>query len=477
MPVNRLFVASFGLACLIAPSLSLAQGGGGGGGGGGDRPRQRGGGGGGGGNGGGNQQPPGDRGGGPGGGGGGMGGGGFMRGFGGGDPMSPSIDSRELDHYGKSLSLTPEQKDMARTLFDGYQEQFRVKADEARAKMDKAREEARDSGDMRGAFQSMAPIMADLRASKQKMEDQFFNDFKAVLTPEQTAKWPALERERRRDKTMNVGRLSGERMDLFKLVEQQKYSDEVKTPLNPTLEQYGTDLDRELVNRNKVYDEVTAKMTQIGMDFQDHQDEMQKMLERGRDASVKVRELNRRYARQIEGQLPENLRSAWDKAVKEANFPDVYRQSGVSRQITSVLGFSDLTAEQKTSVDALNEAFTRDLDAANEKLAQATEKNEMTVTVDRLMRRFGGGDNSDDPTAEPRKQKRELETRTTESLHKLLTSEQVSRLPATNRGGGQGGGGNNDNQNPRPRRTGGGGDNGGDTPRRPNRGGGGGGGR
>src|SRR5262249_28104541 len=154
--------------------------------------------------------------------------------------------------------------------------------------------------DPRAAFQAIGTQMNDFRVVRQKMEDQFFSDFKAILTPEQTKQWPALERDRRRDKTMGRGLMSGERMDVIKLVEQSKFSDDVKAQLKPVLEQSSTDLDRDLVARNKVYEESMTKMTQMGGNPADNAGEYQKMLERGRDASVKVRDINRRYARQIE---------------------------------------------------------------------------------------------------------------------------------------------------------------------------------
>lgn len=447
---GRVLAAAVGLACLVSPALSLAQ----------ERegrqPPQR------------DRQPgqqQGDRGGDRRGGGGeqrgGMMGGGMggLRGmFGGGDPMSPSIDSRELDDIGRGLELAADQKELARGLFEGYQEQFRAKADEMRAKMEEMRNEARESGD-RGAFANIATQMNEFRVSRQKMEDQFFGDFKAILTPQQLERWPVIERDRRREKTISRGLMSGERMDVIKLVEQAKFSPEVTAQIKPVLDQYAADLDRELVARNKFQEEQAGRLQEIMGD----PERMQKVLEQGRDVSVRVREVNKRYARQIEAALPEEQKAAWTAAVKQASFPDIYRQTGATRQIAAAEGLADLTAEQKETITTLKQTYTRELEAANDKLATAQEQAEMTMTVDRIMRRFGG-DNAEDPTADARQAKRDLDRKTTESLQKALTPEQVERLPA---GGGPGGG----------RRGGEGGGNrggGGDDPRR-GRGGGGGG--
>jgi hypothetical protein len=404
----------------------------------------------------------------PGGQGGRGGGGGGLRGMfgGGGDPMAASIDSREIAQYAKTLNLSADQKDLAQTLFKGYEEQFRTKSEEMRTKLDEARQAARDSGD-NSMWQSIGEQMNAFRVSRQKMEDQFFSDYKEILTPDQLTQWPTIERTRRREKTMGRGLMSGERMDVIKLVDDAKLPDDVKATLAPVLAQYEADLDRELVARNKVYDENVTKFMAAMRDPTQNHDGLQKAFDQGKDASTRVREINKRYARQVEALLPESEHAPWEKAVKAATFPDVYRPSGTSRQITAAEGFSDLDATQKEGIKALEASFTHDLDAVNDRLATTQEQQESTMTVDRMFARFGrgpggqggagqggGGANSDDPMADIRQQKRDLERKASDSLKKILTPDQADRLPqgggnfgpgGQNNGGGnnQGNGGNN----------------------------------
>lgn len=388
---------------------------------------------------------------------GGRGGGGGLRGMfgGGGDPMAASIDSREIAQYAKTLNLSADQKDLAQTLFKGYEEQFRTKSEEMRTKLDEARQAARDSGD-NSMWQSIGEQMNAFRVSRQKMEDQFFSDYKEILTPDQLTQWPTIERTRRREKTMGRGLMSGERMDVIKLVDDAKLPDDVKATLAPVLAQYETDLDRELIARNKIYDENVTKFMGAMRDPTQNRDGLQKAFDQGKDASTRVREINKRYARQVEALLPESEHASWEKAVKEATFPDVYRTTGASRQITAAEGFSDLDATQKDGIKALKASYSHELDTVNDRLATAQEQLESSMTVDRMFARFGrgpggpgggqggaggggGGANQDDPTADVRQQKRDLDRKITDNLKKILTPEQADRLPQGGGGGGPGG--------------------------------------
>ncbi len=220
------------------------------------------------------------------------------------------------------------------------------------------------------------------------------------------------------------------------------------------------------------------------------------MLKQSREASVKVREVNRRYARQVQDLLPDDKKAAFDHAFKQASFPNVYRQSQSDRQIVAAQGFADLTEEQKTAIAALKESHARDEAAAQERLAAAMEENEMKMTAEQLMRRFGGGmmgggrggqggpgggggaggqnggrgGNNNNPGAgrgnqggggaaggqgggrggpqeegvvgELRAKSRELDKNASESLKKILRPEQVDRLPQQEDRGGGGGGDN-----------------------------------
>jgi hypothetical protein len=367
--------------------------------------------------------------------------GGGFGGFGGmGDMMNAPVNSREIDRYGQMLKLSADQKTVVKELFDGLQEDFRGRADAVQEQIDKAREQARD-GDNSG-FMAMRDTMTKFREERATLEKTFLQDFQAVLTPEQQALWPKVERVRRRDTTINRGLMAGERVNLFEIVEESKLPSDVMTQVTPILDQYEVDLDRVLIERNKVQEEGIATFTRGGFGRQGEPPDMEKMqkaFNEGREASVKVRDTNRRYAKQIEGVLPEERKAAFDAAVKEASFPDVYRPSQVTRQITSVSGFADITADQKQQLSDLKEQYARESSPLADKLATAQEEQQMKMSAQDMMQMFRG--EQEGPVADLRRQRRELDRAFGEKLKAILTPEQVERLPQQDdRGGGPGGG-------------------------------------
>jgi Spy/CpxP family protein refolding chaperone len=421
--------------------------------------------------------------------------GGGRGGFGGGGGMfgGPSINSRDLDRYQDMLSLTRDQRDTVKALFEGYQEQSRTTGQDLRDKMADMREQMRDGGGDASSRRAMAEAMTSMRTQREKMEASFFSDVQAILTPEQAALWPKVERTRRREQYINRGLMSGERADIIRIIDEQSLTADAKAKLTPVLDQYEVDLDRELAARVKLFDSNMAKVMELmsaGNDPAQMGDKLQGMLKETRDASIRVREVNRKAARQIEDLLPDDKKASFHKAFKEASFPSVYRPTGASRQIAAATGFADLTEEQKTAIAALKEKHASESAAMEEQLAKAIEDNEMNLTADQLMRRFGGGrgaqgqnqgqnnqgnrraeagqqgergrrdrqadnnarggDNNvraggrfqeEGPVGELRQKARDLDRTTQENLKQILRPEQVDRLPEIDRGGDRNGGG------------------------------------
>jgi hypothetical protein len=401
-----------------------------------------------------------------------MGGGmmGMFGGMGGRGGMDPTYTSRDLDRAGEMLGFDAAQKEAAKTFLDSYQTAFTEESAKFQKVMEKAREAFREDQDP-AAWEGMRKAGEELAAARKKLDAEFVDNLKALSTEEQKAKWPKYERTQRREAGLDRGAfLSGERVNLITIVEKMELSTEAKAGLGSVLEQYETDLDRELVNRQKVQEELQADAQKLFGNMRGFRDiqnldtgKIDELITKGREASVRVRDVNNRYSKQIEGMLPTDAKSGFAEEVKKASFPDVYRQTRTARSLEAAMGFGDLTADQKTQIEAIKSKYAADLVPLNEKLSEAQQKNEMEMNAERMMNWMG---NQDDPVREMRQKKRDLGRSVDDSLKAILTEEQVKRLP-TDDGG--------DDRPGRRMREGGGG--GGDAgPRRSNRGGGGGGG-
>jgi Spy/CpxP family protein refolding chaperone len=341
--------------------------------------------------------------------------------------MAAPISARQKERYSEALGLTAEQKAAVDALFDGYAEQAREADEQMRAKMEAARNEFRETQDP-AVWGKVGDSMAAFRETRKKLDQGFLQDFREVLTPDQAEKWPAVERTHRRDQTLRRGFLSGERVDLVDLVNDSDLPEDVRAALGPVMQEYEADLDRELIRRNDAYEKGFEKLRELRE--AGDMEGAQAVVEEGREAGVRVRDLNRRYARQIAAALPEDRRPAFEASFKQASFPDVYRPGVVGRSLGAAAGFEDLTAEQKDTITRLSDTYQRSAAALNDKIAAAIEEREQDFRVENMFSRGGANEG---PGADLRRERRELDRSTLEALRKALTEEQAQKLPSGER--------------------------------------------
>lgn len=387
----------------------------------------------------GNRQPGG---GGGAGGGRGMGGGMMFGGMGGGmmgGMDGQSISSADLDKYGKILDLTPEQHDAVKALHEGYTAEVAKLRERAQKMMEDAREEFRETRDP-AVWQEIGEKITPIRDEGRKVEKQFLDDMKSLLTEKQMPLWGRVEKTRKREQTIRRGFISGETVDVIRVVERMNLPEEQMKTINPTLERYENDLDPVLTKRNELFEAGMSQMRTLMQDvMQGKTEEADKRMSEARDASVRVRDVNRRYAKEIASLLPPESSAKFDEEFKRESFPRIYRQSRYAQTvIDSAMKMEGVDETQRKSIEAIAETYKRDTQTLNKKAEEATEASESTMTVSGMMQRFGG----DDPAMnELRRSRTDLENKTVEAVKALLTEDQRKQLPERGRGGGGGGDG------------------------------------
>ena len=120
--------------------------------------------------------------------------------------LQPTLSSRDLDRAVKMLGLDKDQEDAVKTLLESYQQSYRDKAQPVRDRMDKAREDFRETRDPSG-WTEVRKETENFRPVGEQLTQTFMNDLKSVLNEQQTAKFPSFERALRRPPTMNCGLL------------------------------------------------------------------------------------------------------------------------------------------------------------------------------------------------------------------------------------------------------------------------------
>lgn len=354
------------------------------------------------------------------------------RGFGGfrggEDQYAPPVSSRDMDRYADMLGLDQEQRALAEALFEGYMEQFQAEARQVREQTDQLRARAEQEGNREG-WREMGQIMQRFGERRGEMEQSFLADVRSLLTAEQAERWPKVERARRRENTLRMGRVSGEAVDLIRLVDEAELDEATNRDLAPILERYELDLDRALVKRNEIYESARERMREA-MESGDREG-IQDLFEEGRDAGVRIRDLNARYARQVEAMLPEQARSAFADAVKRASFPQVYRATYADRVFEAVDQMRSLSEDQRSAIASLRERYRREVGSINDEMCRAIAAQEEDASMGQMFRGPRGGE--DDAASGLRQRKRDLDQGTVESLRKVLTPEQATQLPEDDR--------------------------------------------
>jgi len=351
--------------------------------------------------------------------------------FGGGgrQGMAAALNSRDLGRYADILGLDPEQREVVEVLFEGYMDEFQAGIQEFRDEMNAIREEMRDERGGPERWQAMGELMETFREKGERLQSTMLGDMRAILTTEEEEHWPRVERAIRRDQTLRRGFLSGERVDVVRLVDRLELGESEEAELDSVLIQYEIELDKALEARNDMQEDAMEDIREL---FQSGDEEkMQDMMDKGRKASARVRDVNKRYFRQIESMLAGDARYQFEEAYKQAAFPQVYRGQRGGRVLESVGNFDDLTEDQQRTLTAIRNDYEREIGAINTEHAKAIEENEMTMTVRDFFRR-GRGDRGGDrgPGSEFNDRKRELDDKTLESVKQILSAEQVERMEA-----------------------------------------------
>ncbi len=343
----------------------------------------------------------------------------------------PPVTSEELKAYSELLGLTSEQLEDATAMLEAMQAEFAQVQGDRQSAMEAMRKEYEQSKDMQVLLRDAPAIMQTFRDKRSALERGFFDDLRLTLTPEQDEQWRAMERLRRRERTLAPGMLSGESVDLVKVVREMELPESVRTDVRELLAGYEADLDRALIERNQFRDR-HQEMIQIGGGPPDL-GKMQELTAQSREASAKVRDVNRRHARLIRGVLPDAAAADFDARMNALAMPDVYGPSRVTRLMDAAGGLDDLTAEQRQALADLREAYRREVASANDAWAKAIEADEMNPSGGSFF--FGGGsiriatnDGSGNPTESDRARaagaRRDLDARFRERAESILTPEQ-----------------------------------------------------
>ncbi len=355
-----------------------------------------------------------------------------------------SISKRGLNAYIKILELDAEQKEVARDLLEGNRTANKNLQKELEAEFSKLMEKTRESGDWQAYGKEAGKAAIGFQEKAEKLEKGFFSDLKAVLRPEQEGKFAAVERHRRRESLLRFGIVSGMSSDLIDACERAKADPAKNAELKEALDKYEMDLDRLLVNFEKIGKETQKKFMDgdAMMQMWSDPEKIKDMLKEPQGIAKSIRDLNRDASKKVGGFLTPEQRSVFEREIKSRSFPRIYREGHAEKAVKAASAIADLDDAQKDSIKTLKDAYMRDLDAANDAWAKAMEEKEEKAggRISMMMSGFMNMGGGEDDVSKARKARKDLDEKTLGKLETLLRDEQKGKLPqkTPEKGGGFG---------------------------------------
>lgn len=349
----------------------------------------------------------------------------------GGPGESGMITRKSVDKYAALLGLDEATREAVQVSHEGYAAAWQRAQKTRREAMDGVRREVEESEDHSLWGTRLPAIEKAFRETSRTLEREFMADLKIMAGDAgQGPAFERVERMRRRELTLNAGGMSGEGVDLVDLVGSLSLLPETAGVVEPALLEYEAEMDRNTQARLKSLEERGEVMgLGRGMD----PERIEAMMKETRESSAKIRDVNMRYAKKIEGALPDDRREAFLSEFRRRCFPAVYKASRVQRELDAALGMSDLGGDQREQLTLLKETYAREARTVNEAWAAAIEEQEksggstgMSFGGARLMMMSG-----EEPEAlkSARQSRRDLDKRIRERLGGVLTPEQKERLP------------------------------------------------
>ena len=365
--------------------------------------------------------------------------------------MEPEFFTRDLLIFIEGLDLDETQAVIAEAIFDDYEQQF----DQGKLRMEEEIEELTTQlKDMRGQgkqdqiLEMVVKPIQDWLIRREDLNQQLIENVKIILVPEQQELWTEFNRRLYREKKLDDGTLSGERIDLF-IIARDTNVDAMVEPVKSVMNDYSLQLDQALHARQRLIEGKDSSLLdslqnrsnnpsvdiEVKMDIIDHR--------------VKVRDLNDFYREEIASNLPSEVAEAFKAETLRRAYPKVYRMTGAERIFDTALetynpggdnGIPGPKAD-KAIYDAIWNLYAEylgELALLNDTLYTTTRSSEPAIQKQRLENMIRRASNQEvtrptNPLAELQQEKRELEASYIAKLRALLGDDAFFELNGTRR--------------------------------------------
>jgi hypothetical protein len=296
--------------------------------------------------------------------------------------FEPALRSHEIRIIARILGLADSERDALAALYDGHCETLKVRAAEIADSREEALERAQATADF-----SVANVPKETedawKAEAAQAKAAFLDDLKILLTKEQADRWPLVERELRRFKSLDRGRIAGEKLDLIRLVDEHAPAAWKNPDIANLLASYVQSLDAALTRRDTQLD------SSDGSEFAKlaHSDRAaaESMWRTVIALRVAVRDINLKTAEQVAALLPEKDAEAFRAETFKAAYPKIAKATRTESYIRAAAALKSLSPQQAADIRAVLDSF--DLRIAAVQKEQAALRREQDAETPPLVLR------------------------------------------------------------------------------------------
>lgn len=353
--------------------------------------------------------------------------------------FAPELSRGDLEVFKRVLSLKDEEVRAMEDLYGAYSNTLKEEGVAVRAFVAKAVEEAEVMADQRLLDPAQKRLQEWDKRSTQ-LKTTFMSDLKSLLTRDQEARWPIVERELRRIKGLRWGRIPGEQPDLVMMVEELPGGAQRSGALGDLLERYSQDLDRVIVARTQFLEKHSDSFRDL---IKSDPQEAKRVFDQATRVREGVAGVNERYLREMCAELPAKQAQELRDRFFRDSYPLLAKGTRGERYILAAGKLGSLSSDQRGQVDGILAEYDRDRRVILAKMAEIIREERTTELPEDLQKAltpppadakehvnsWAAGLPEGHPLLKLRRARFDLDRSVREKLDALLTAEQRSQLP------------------------------------------------
>lgn len=346
------------------------------------------------------------------------------------EAFQPDFLSRDMVVFADVLELDDSQQAVLESLLTDYADSFKLGTEGLKDNMKAMKDQIIAAGDQGAMAVILGPINA-WTAEKRKLHDRFVENVQAILSDEQVARWPKLERAMRREKELPRGVLSGEKLDLVVIARASEVPPEVMKASASEITAYEVAIDGALAERARQMAESQERI-KAALASNDQTAGLRE-IERIVAKRVVLRDLQEQYITALATAFGSQYGTAFrDRALREA-FPSVYRPSSMIPYFAAARELPGLSPEQTAQLNALETEYSAWYAQWQANLAQVYRTEEPKKQSEEARRRATQGQADVPKPGDPYKPMHDDRDRhdeqTREAICKIVGPELCEQLP------------------------------------------------